>query len=125
MMKGAQVVDAFALITALTDQILVDVRADVRVRVYPGGIRKHARETRGGCTGQACGNARLNNSVASLDAPTIVGDAGPIKHIGERLHHVPSAISWKLSIGIERDYEADAAKLCCVSDTKQVVLLWQ
>ena len=81
-MKGADVVNRFAVKNSFAEQILLGVGNGLAIRIGAGGIGENAREARGGGAGQGDADARLNDAeprcgacVCGIELPPDSADA--------------------------------------------------
>ena len=110
-MKCLQIVNAFAVITAFSDQILVNIGDRVRVRVDPTRVSKDAREPCRPRARKGRADAWLNDRVSANYVATIRRKPGLIQRMRESFDHPSSGVAQQLSIGVQSDDKPNALEL--------------
>src|SRR4029453_101627 len=117
--KRVQFVNPFAVITAFADQILVNIRNGVRVRIDPARISKDALEPRGPRARQRGADAWLNDRVTANYAAAIRRKSRLIQRMRQGFDHCPGGIAQELGIGIQRDDKSNALELRAITHAEE------
>ena len=113
--KGLQFVDAFAVIAAFADQILVNIGDSVRVGIDSARIGEDAREPCRPGARQRGADAGLNDRVTANHPASIRRETRLIQRMSQRFNHPSSGVSQQLRVSIEGDDKPNALQLQAIA----------
>src|SRR5579864_3818686 len=109
-LKSIHIVNSLTGVGALLEEILIDVRNGVRVRINSAGAGKNFLKERSfAITRQRWRNARLDNGIAFRHPTGALVENWKVQRVGHGPDEAISSATRQACIGIKRDYVAHAA----------------
>ena len=104
--EGVDVINPLSDKRPFTEEILIEIGDNPRIRIDADGASVHPAEPRTLGAGEGGRYAGLEDGIAVADsAPGCVRNRF-VENVGHRTDHLPRGIAWQLGIGIERDHIA-------------------